>query len=79
MRGDKRCSPVFAPGDAVIFDQYLLHRTGVKEGLAAIVTGAEAWFFAPRTSPRTTTDCSVQGSRAGSVPQKPRVAMSSQA
>ncbi len=52
MRGDKEVlSPVFAPGDAVIFDQYLLHRTGVKDGLTKDRYALEAWFFAPSHFP----------------------------
>ena len=52
VRGDKEVlSPVFAPGDAVIFDQYLLHRTGVKEGLSKDRYALEAWFFAPSHFP----------------------------
>ena len=52
VRGDRELlSPVFAPGDAVIFDQYLLHRTGIKEGLTKDRYALEAWFFGPSHFP----------------------------
>ena len=35
----------------MIFDQYLLHRTGVKEGLSKDRYALEAWFFAPSHFP----------------------------
>jgi len=44
-------SPVFQPGDAVLFDQMLLHRTGVKPGMTKDRYAIESWFFAPSTYP----------------------------
>jgi hypothetical protein len=45
-------SPVFMPGDAVMFDQFLLHRTGVRPGMTEHRWAIESWFFAPSGSPR---------------------------
>ena len=47
LAGAEVLSPVFAPGDAVIFDQFLLHRTGVKPGMTKDRYAIETWFFAP--------------------------------
>jgi hypothetical protein len=44
-------SPVFAPGDALLFDHYLLHRTGIPAGIARDRYAIEAWFFAPAAYP----------------------------
>ncbi len=44
-------SPVFRPGDAVFFDQFLLHRTGVRDGLTKDRYALETWFFAPSHFP----------------------------
>ena len=43
--------PHFQPGDALLFDQYLLHQTGWGEGLTKPRYGFECWFFAPSTYP----------------------------
>jgi hypothetical protein len=40
-------SPVFAAGDALIFDQLMLHATGVKPGMSRRRYALESWFFAP--------------------------------
>jgi hypothetical protein len=51
-RGDSPIvSPVFEPGDAVFFDQFLLHRTGVKEGMTENRYALESWFFTPTSYP----------------------------
>lgn len=44
-------SPVFKAGDAVFFDHYLLHRTGVKPGMTHDRYALESWFFTPSTFP----------------------------
>ncbi len=44
-------SPVFAPGDAVFFDGFLLHSTGIKPGMTKDRYALEAWFFAPSHFP----------------------------
>jgi len=43
--------PEFAAGDAIFFDQLLLHRTGSGPGLTLPRYGFECWFFAPSTFP----------------------------
>ena len=44
-------SPVFAPGDAAIFDQFLLHQTNASPDFTERRYGFESWFFAPSTFP----------------------------
>jgi hypothetical protein len=39
--------PEFAPGDAILFDQILLHRTHLTEAMTEIRYALECWFFAP--------------------------------
>ncbi|MFN8125132.1 MAG: phytanoyl-CoA dioxygenase family protein [Candidatus Nanopelagicales bacterium] len=48
---DPIVSPVFRPGDAVFFDQFLLHRTGVKPGMTENRYALESWFFTPSSHP----------------------------
>jgi hypothetical protein len=43
--------PVFAPGDALLFDELFLHRTGVSPGMTKTRYAIESWFFAPSTYP----------------------------
>lgn len=43
--------PTFEPGDALIFDQFLLHQTGWGPGLTDPRFGLECWFFCPSTYP----------------------------
>lgn len=43
--------PVFAPGDAALFDQFLLHQTAAGEHFTEQRYGFECWFFAPSTYP----------------------------
>lgn len=51
-RGDSPVvSPVFQPGDAVFFDQFLLHRTGIKPDLTQDRYALESWFFTPTSYP----------------------------
>jgi hypothetical protein len=38
-------SPVFRAGDAVFFDQLLLHRIGVRPGMTRERYAIEAWHF----------------------------------
>lgn len=45
-------SPVFAPGDAMLFDHFFLHRTGIPAGIARDRYAIESWFFAPSAYPR---------------------------
>lgn len=47
--------PDFQPGDALIFDQFLLHQTGSGSNLTEPRLGFECWFFAPSTYPEDNT------------------------
>jgi hypothetical protein len=49
--GTPVASPHFRPGDAVLFDQLLLHSTGVRPGMTKTRWAIESWFFAPSTKP----------------------------
>ncbi|MGH8156482.1 MAG: hypothetical protein ACREPQ_00050 [Rhodanobacter sp.] len=44
-------SPIFAPGDALLFDHFFLHRTGVPPGISKPRYAIESWFFAPSAYP----------------------------
>lgn len=50
-QGMATVSPVFAPGDALLFDHFFLHRTGVPPGIARERYAIESWFFAPSAYP----------------------------
>jgi hypothetical protein len=50
-QGMPTVSPVFAPGDALLFDHYFLHRTGVPPAIAKDRYAIESWFFAPSAYP----------------------------
>lgn len=43
--------PVFEAGDALLFDELFLHRTGVGPGMVRPRYAIESWFFAPSTYP----------------------------
>lgn len=43
--------PEFAPGDALFFDQFLVHQTGWNGDFTETRYGFESWFFAPSTFP----------------------------
>jgi len=43
--------PVFEPGDALLFDGMLLHRTSSEPGMIGVRYAIESWFFAPSTFP----------------------------
>lgn len=47
-------SPVFEAGDAIMFDQFSLHRTGIRDGMTKTRYAVEAWMFAPSTFPLET-------------------------
>jgi hypothetical protein len=51
LRETPSVRPVFDEGDAVIFDQWLLHRTASSPDYTQIRYGFECWFFAPSTYP----------------------------
>lgn len=44
-------APLFKAGDALLFDQMLLHRTGARPGLTRERLAIESWFFAGSTFP----------------------------
>ena len=46
-----RLYPRFAPGDALFFDHYNLHRTGGSPDDTDIRYAVESWFFAASTAP----------------------------
>ena len=43
--------PIFEPGDALLFDDFFLHQTGVSPGMTEERYAIESWFFAPSTYP----------------------------
>ncbi|MDQ1535189.1 MAG: hypothetical protein QOF28_2950 [Actinomycetota bacterium] len=43
--------PELGPGDALLFDHFFLHRTGVAPGMTRERHAIETWFFAPSTYP----------------------------
>ena len=43
--------PVCEPGDAMLFDEVMLHRTGIGPGLDTPRYAIETWFFAPSHYP----------------------------
>jgi hypothetical protein len=47
--------PVFAPGDALIFDQLNLHRTAIEPEMTRDRYAIETWLFAPSTYQQMTT------------------------
>ncbi|HLZ64998.1 MAG TPA: phytanoyl-CoA dioxygenase family protein [Aliidongia sp.] len=49
--GAEIASPVFAPGDALLFDEMMLHCTGVRPGMTGTRWAIETWFFAPSSFP----------------------------
>jgi hypothetical protein len=51
QQGAPLVSPVFKPGDALLFDQLMLHRTGVRPEMTKNRWAIESWFFAPSTFP----------------------------
>ena len=50
-QGVATVSPIFAPGDALLFDHYFLHRTGIPTAIAKDRYAIESWFFAPSAYP----------------------------
>jgi hypothetical protein len=45
------CRPVFAPGDALLFDDRMLHSTATDPSMTQDRYALEAWFFAPSSYP----------------------------
>jgi hypothetical protein len=44
--------PIFEAGDALLFDDFFLHQTGVSPDMTQERYSMESWFFAPSTYPR---------------------------
>jgi hypothetical protein len=49
--GDRIERPAFAPGDALLFDERFLHKSGISRGMTKERYTVETWFFAPSTFP----------------------------
>jgi hypothetical protein len=49
--GEKVSRPVFKPGDALLFDHLLLHRTFTAPAMTGTRYATETWFFAPSAYP----------------------------
>jgi hypothetical protein len=49
--GKPLARPVFGPGDALLFDHLLLHKTAVDPAMTQIRYAIETWFFTPSTFP----------------------------
>ncbi|MGZ4681219.1 MAG: hypothetical protein ACXWCM_04405 [Acidimicrobiales bacterium] len=47
--GDAVVRPVFEPGDALLFDHLMLHRTAIEPEMVNDRYAVEVWFFAPST------------------------------
>lgn len=50
--GDRAASPVLEPGDAIVFDDLTLHRTGTQRWRADAREVAITWFFHPARFPK---------------------------
>jgi hypothetical protein len=46
-----RVSPRYEPGDAMLFDEMLIHRTNTDQAMDGIRYSIESWFFAPAGHP----------------------------
>ena len=51
LERDDVVRPVFQPGDALLFNQLTLHRTGIASTMSHDRYALESWFFAPSTYP----------------------------
>jgi hypothetical protein len=49
--GGNPVRPVFAPGDAILFDELALHRTGISSSMTETRYAIEMWFFAASMFP----------------------------
>jgi len=47
--------PEFDPGDVLLFDEMILHRTAAAPGMTGLRYAIESWFFAPSVYPDTST------------------------
>lgn len=44
-------TPLFEPGDALLFDHHFVHRTGIPAAISKDRYAIESWFFAPTAYP----------------------------
>jgi len=52
LAGDApRVSPRYDPGDAMLFDEMLIHRTNTDQAMESVRYSIESWFFAPSGLP----------------------------
>jgi hypothetical protein len=51
VAGNAIVRPIFGPGDALLFDEMLVHKTGASPAMTGTRYAIEAWFFAPSTAP----------------------------
>ncbi len=49
--GVRPCRPEFQEGDALLFDEFAVHRTAADEGMPNTRYAIESWFFAPSAYP----------------------------
>jgi hypothetical protein len=47
----KIVSPIYEPGDAIFFDEYLVHNTQVRPDMPELRSFIESWMFAPAGHP----------------------------
>ena len=49
--GAPKVSPRYDPGDAMLFDEMLIHRTNTDQAMESVRYSIESWFFAPSGHP----------------------------
>jgi hypothetical protein len=49
--GGAIAAPIYEPGDAVLFDEYLVHRTKAGPKMRQLRHSIESWMFAPSGHP----------------------------
>jgi hypothetical protein len=49
--GAPKVSPRYEPGDAMLFDEMLIHRTNTAKTMESVRYSIESWFFAPSGHP----------------------------
>ena len=65
--------PHFEAGDAMLFDEMFLHRTGVSAGMTRDRYTIESWFFAPSTYPDEQIPVMFSSRAAGGERRRGRV------
>jgi ectoine hydroxylase-related dioxygenase (phytanoyl-CoA dioxygenase family) len=51
LAGTAVAAPTYEPGDAVLFDEYLVHRTKADRAMSKVRYSIESWMFAPSGHP----------------------------